>query len=516
MTPDSWTSTATTLSSWHLYEAATGAAIVLLVLCAGAWRRGIRYEFGAAAVLVLAEGLHLGLFSPLLAGRLQPATFVSLAAATLAASMAALLWIAQTGLDTLHGARSRAAARANACGLALAAIALAANGGLLAWLAPLTSAWCALAALWLAVAGTLGVRLARRDDQVHTRAARPARSRLFSCALAISCALTVLGVLAAATQDLLQTPSSGPIAVAATLARLLLPAGALLLAAVRADATTLRPAAGPTPVAVSASTSAFAQGQAQEPRGSRMLAAAYAQVEGRLAALTDALEKQGQMHSLMSHEMRGPVSTISAAAQSLEIILAGSDEQVDSRLQRIGRAVTRITELMDQLLSQKLSHDDILAPEGQHVDLGHLASDVVEGLRPEVAHRLELEAAEGAAAWCDGPLTGVVLRNIIHNATKYSPADQPISIEVGSRDDDNGGCAWIAVTDRGPGIDKEDQVRIFDPHFRRKAHRETKGLGIGLHLVRKICERQGGTLTVQSEPGQGARFVISLPVRQPA
>jgi signal transduction histidine kinase len=240
-------------------------------------------------------------------------------------------------------------------------------------------------------------------------------------------------------------------------------------------------------------------------------AAGQRQIEARLLMLNEVLERQRQMNALLSHEMRSPVATISAAVQSLEMVLEGSGEQIDSRLQRIGRAITRISELMDQLLVQESDYDEAVAPRHEVVDLARLAADVVASIQSEVAHRLRLEAPAPAPSWCDGPLTGVVLRNLIHNAVKYSPADQPIVIQVGTLTAPGERTAWIAVADRGPGIEKEDQARIFDPHFRRAAHRETKGLGLGLYLVRKICERQGGTLTVESTPGQGARFTIALP-----
>jgi signal transduction histidine kinase len=69
------------------------------------------------------------------------------------------------------------------------------------------------------------------------------------------------------------------------------------------------------------------------------------------------------------------------------------------------------------------------------------------------------------------------------------------------------------VVDRGPGIGEEEQTRIFEPHFRRSAHRETQGMGIGLYLARRICQNQGGSLTMQSTVGVGTRFVITLPVK---
>jgi signal transduction histidine kinase/EAL domain-containing protein (putative c-di-GMP-specific phosphodiesterase class I)/GGDEF domain-containing protein len=234
--------------------------------------------------------------------------------------------------------------------------------------------------------------------------------------------------------------------------------------------------------------------------------------ERRLADLDSALGAQRQMHSLMSHELRGPVATISAAAQSLQMMLSGSGEAIDGRLQRIHRAITRITELMDQLLNEDQLYDRAFQAQQADVDMVALARGVVQDMQPDAAHPLVLRAPAPVQAWCDSALMALVLRNLIHNAVKYSPADQPITIEVGTTPGEAGqAMAWVAVTDHGPGIDAPDQVRIFSGHYRRAAHRETKGLGIGLHLVRRICERQHGTLTVQSEPGKGARFVASLP-----
>ena len=248
-----------------------------------------------------------------------------------------------------------------------------------------------------------------------------------------------------------------------------------------------------------------------------------------MATLAEALQQQAQRLSLMSHELRSPVSTISAATQSLEIVLAGTDPQVEARLQRIGRAVARMGELMEQMLGQERVYDQALAPRCTQVDLAALAGEVIGTLRDEAAHTLRLRLPDAGpaqapatrlSAYCDGPLTAVVLRNLIHNAIKYSPADQPIDVEIGVNGtagaaDSSAPGAWIAVQDNGPGIGAEDIDRIFDPHFRRAAHRETSGLGLGLHLVRRICERQGGTLTVASQPGQGARFLITLPAGSP-
>src|SRR5690606_29621725 len=90
-----------------------------------------------------------------------------------------------------------------------------------------------------------------------------------------------------------------------------------------------------------------------------------AQGELRLAELAGALDTQRQMNALISHELRAPLATISAAAQSLDMILSDSGETVDTRLQRIHRSVSRMTELMDQLLNQDRLEEHAWSPRGE-------------------------------------------------------------------------------------------------------------------------------------------------------
>ncbi len=236
--------------------------------------------------------------------------------------------------------------------------------------------------------------------------------------------------------------------------------------------------------------------------------------ELRLAELAGALDTQRQMNALLSHELRMPIATISAATQSLELILSGSDVAVDSRLARIHRAVSRSTELLEQLLGQDRLDEQIWTPRREMTDLADLARTVVASMQPDTAHALIVSADQRVPAYCDRPLTSVVLRNLIHNAIKYSAADQPVSIDVRIAPESKD-TASIAVEDHGPGIDPQEQSRIFEPYFRRTAHSETQGLGIGLYLARHICQNQGGSLEVFSQVGQGTRFEISLPTAQP-
>src|SRR5581483_9709620 len=104
-----------------------------------------------------------------------------------------------------------------------------------------------------------------------------------------------------------------------------------------------------------------------------------------------------------------------------------------------------------------------------------------------------------------------VLANFLDNAAKYAPEPSPIEVRL-SR---NGPHVRIAVADHGPGIEPDDQRRLFQRYFRAaRTADSTRGLGLGLYLCRVIAEHHGGVVGVDSVPGRGATFWIDLALAQ--
>ena len=101
-----------------------------------------------------------------------------------------------------------------------------------------------------------------------------------------------------------------------------------------------------------------------------------------------------------------------------------------------------------------------------------------------------------------------VLVNLISNALRYSPSGAPVRISAGR----DGGEVSATVSDQGKGIAVADQARIFDK-FERVDPSEAGGSGLGLYISRKLARAMGGDITVDSAPGQGARFTFTLPAR---
>jgi signal transduction histidine kinase len=99
-----------------------------------------------------------------------------------------------------------------------------------------------------------------------------------------------------------------------------------------------------------------------------------------------------------------------------------------------------------------------------------------------------------------------VAANLIDNAVKYTPRGGRVEVIVKRED----GRAVLRVTDSGPGIPADEQPRIWERLFRGDASRAERGLGLGLSLVKAIVEAHGGTVGVESEPGRGATFTVTL------
>ncbi|MFD4839909.1 sensor histidine kinase [Achromobacter sp. NPDC058515] len=447
-----------------------GVAMACGLACGVAWACTRNTMFAAGLAFVLLEGLFRSLPALMPPGALQAGSYAALLALT-----APLLGESRNAARLAAACRWSSIALAGVAALALIFVYETENGRLPAAIAGI----CAVVSLPLAA-------------WFLTRAARQAPGRATSVALALIYVISAWMLW----QDAWNSNGTEATGTASELLRLMLVSGTLLWLALD------------TPARVRALPGRNAVDHTDAEH--------LAQGELRLSELAGALDTQRQVNALISHELRAPLATISAAAQSLDMILSDSGETVDNRLARIHRSVTRMTELMDQLLNQDRLGEQAWTPRGEQTDMAGLVRDVVTAMQPDTAHALVLQAHGPLPVFCDHPLTSVVVRNLIHNAIKYSPANEPVRIETGHTRIEDVPMAWMAVIDRGPGIAEEEQSRIFEPHFRRSAHRETQGMGIGLYLARRICQNQGGSLTMQSKVGVGTRFVVTLPAAGPA
>jgi PAS domain S-box-containing protein len=216
--------------------------------------------------------------------------------------------------------------------------------------------------------------------------------------------------------------------------------------------------------------------------------------------------------SVVSHELKTPVALIKGYAETLRREDADWDRQtVQESLGVIAEEADHLASLIDNLLEASRIQAGSLKLEPTDVVLPRLAEKVIAGFRTQTTvHKFELDfGPEFPTVWGDPERLGEVLSNLVSNAVKYSPEGG--TIWVGGRADQTGVTVYVA--DEGIGIAPEDQDRVFDRFYRVDSglRRRTEGTGLGLYLVKAIVEAHGGRVWVESMPGRGSIFMLTLP-----
>lgn len=222
-------------------------------------------------------------------------------------------------------------------------------------------------------------------------------------------------------------------------------------------------------------------------------------------------QKTSLMH-LVSHELRTPLSSLLLQLERLRRDAASLSPQHAHVVARMRGSTVRLVDLVESLLEFERIESGRFHPTPEPLDLAALAAEVVDELRPQAEQKglaLELDAAPGLPPLAsDHRLVRVVLVNLVANALKFTDAGR-VRVALGAGD----GAHRIAVRDTGRGISAEDQARIFEPFEQLEvlARKHTPGIGLGLTLVREVVQALGGAISVESEPGAGSAFTVSLP-----
>ncbi len=226
-----------------------------------------------------------------------------------------------------------------------------------------------------------------------------------------------------------------------------------------------------------------------------------------------------------SHDLQEPLRKVRTFADRLnakyrEVL----DEQGRDYLERMEGAAARMQNLIDDLL--ELSRVTTKAQPFTSVDLNEVARDVVSDLEAridQVGGRVEVNALPTIEA--DRLQMRQLLQNLIGNALKFHREKEAPVVKVYGRllqrreEELSGGAAdsrvcQILVEDNGIGFDEKHLERVFAPFHRLRSRAAYEGTGMGLPICRKVVERHGGNITAKSAPGQGATFIVTLPVKQ--
>ncbi len=211
----------------------------------------------------------------------------------------------------------------------------------------------------------------------------------------------------------------------------------------------------------------------------------------------------------VSHDLRAPLRSLSGFSLALSEDYSGKlDQQGEDYLRRISTASERMGRLIDDLLTLSRLSRSLIAAE--LVDLSAIAGSITKQLRDEQPQRrVEFVIAQGLVVHGDRRLLGVLLKNLIDNAWKYTGQHSKARIEFGTTVADGERAYFVA--DDGAGFDMAYYDKLFGPFQRLHSQAEFEGTGIGLATVKRIVHRHGGTLWAEGKVEEGATFYFTLP-----
>ena len=212
----------------------------------------------------------------------------------------------------------------------------------------------------------------------------------------------------------------------------------------------------------------------------------------------------------VSHQLKTPLSLLSAATETLEMDRVRSPERFAEYLRTIHAEAQRLSVLVQRVLEfsrvQQRRHYEF-----EPADLGALVRETVDAF----AHGLSAQGFSFDVQQAPGPMIvhadpaalEQVLANLLDNAVKYSDHNKAIVVRVRT----DAATAVVEVIDRGVGIAASDRAHIFDRFYRTPGTNRT-GFGLGLSIVKELVRAHGGRVEVESTPGAGSTFRVSLPL----
>jgi signal transduction histidine kinase len=214
--------------------------------------------------------------------------------------------------------------------------------------------------------------------------------------------------------------------------------------------------------------------------------------------------------------LRQPISRIIANAETIRSRLAGPlADAYGNYAADIAEAGRHLLGLVEDLADLDAVEAPGFAPAPDHIDLADCARRAAGILSVRARERgIVLAVPEDD---CQAPAVGEfrrvlqVLLNLLSNAIRYTPAQATVTLSCGV----DGAMAWVAVADHGEGLTANQAARVFEK-FERLGRSGDGGSGLGLYISRRLARAMAGDLTVASTPGQGARFVLTLPADVPS
>jgi two-component system sensor histidine kinase MtrB len=227
---------------------------------------------------------------------------------------------------------------------------------------------------------------------------------------------------------------------------------------------------------------------------------------GKIEALSEAQARERRFTGDVAHELRTPLTAIVNEASLLSEHLERMPPEARRPAELLVEDVKRLRDLVDDLLEVSRLDSGTQPVRPERVDLGSLVAAAVRARGWE--ERVRLEAVE-VVLTTDPRRVERIVANLVGNALEHGGRD--VSVRVGA----DGLGAFVEVADRGPGIAREDLPHLFERFYKADPARTGRGTGLGLAIALENARLLGGDVAVWSEPGQGSRFTLRLPVAEP-
>lgn len=220
---------------------------------------------------------------------------------------------------------------------------------------------------------------------------------------------------------------------------------------------------------------------------------------------------KNEIVAAVSHELKTPIATIKAFANTLRQRGDALVAERDQYLATIEQECDRLTEAVDDLLDAARVDGEHLLTRRIDVNIALIVEEAATRLRLGGAHPLERKNLDCTVSG-DPDLLRSIFVHLLENAAKFSAHGSPIIVEAEPRSE----ATLVHVHDRGVGIDEEHLPYIFERFYRVEANMTsaTPGSGLGLFVAKMLARAHGAEITVHSTPGAGSTFTLAFPVRR--
>lgn len=234
-------------------------------------------------------------------------------------------------------------------------------------------------------------------------------------------------------------------------------------------------------------------------------------LESIASELRDEVARREDLMSIVSHDLRNPLSAVAMAARTLKRSL-GPEAPGRRQVEMIARNVTRMDRLIADLLAvAKLQEGGTLPIEPSAQDAHALVADVMDVFAASAADKgVELRsvfAPDVPPVYCDGGRIAQVLSNLVGNALKFTPRGGSVVVTVTPGDSEH---VHFSVRDTGVGIPEEGVSHVFERFWQNERHR-ARGTGLGLYIAKGIIDGHHGRIWVTSRVGEGSDFQFTVP-----